>query len=64
MGSTLEFKTGFAHGRRQNALAEGASRSPAAKKRVAIIRNEYDDPKKKERDEKEWKRGQLGMVMD
>ena len=60
MGSTLAFKTGPAHGRRQKALAEGISRSPAAK-RVEIICNEYDDPikKKRERDEKERKRGQL-----
>ena len=32
MGSTLEFKTGCEHGRRQNALAEGIMRSPAAKR--------------------------------
>ncbi len=42
MGSTLAFRTGFAHGRRQKALAEGMSRSPAAK-RVTIIRNRYDN---------------------
>jgi hypothetical protein len=45
MGSTLAFRTGFAHGRRKNALAEGKSRSPAAK-RVEIICNRCDDPEK------------------
>lgn len=37
MGSTLAFRTGFAHGRRQNALAEGKSRSPAAKREAIIV---------------------------
>jgi hypothetical protein len=35
MGSTLEFKTGCEHGRRQNALAEGIVRRSPAAKRVA-----------------------------
>jgi hypothetical protein len=45
MGSTLAFRTGCEHGRRQNALAEGKSRSPAVK-RVTIIRDRCDDPEK------------------
>jgi hypothetical protein len=45
MGSTLALRIGFAHGKRQNALAEGKSRSPAAK-RVVIIRNRCDEPEK------------------
>lgn len=61
MGSTLEFKTGAAHGRRQNALAEGASRSPAAK-RVVIICN--DPEKKKGETKRRGREGKLGMVMD
>lgn len=63
MGSTLEFRTGFEHGRRQKALAGAISRSPAAK-RAAIICKKYDDPIKKDRERKGRKRGQLGMVMD
>jgi hypothetical protein len=45
MGSTLEFRTGFEHGRRKKALAGGISRSPAAK-RVAIICKKIRRPKK------------------
>jgi hypothetical protein len=46
MGSTLEFRTGFAHGIRQKALAGGISRSAAAK-RVAIICKTTTTQKKK-----------------
>ena len=46
MGSTLAFRTGCPHGRRKNALAEGKSRSPAAK-RVEIILNKMRRPRKK-----------------
>ena len=51
MGSTLAFRTGFEHGRRKNALAEGISRSPAAR-RVTIIRKRCDDPEKRKEREK------------
>jgi len=40
MGSTLAFRTGFAHGRRKNALAEEINRSPIAKRERVIIYNE------------------------
>ena len=51
MGSILLFTTGFAHGRRKNALAEGKSKSPAAK-RVEIICNRCDDPEKRKERQK------------
>jgi hypothetical protein len=51
MGSALAFRTGFEHGRRKNALAEGMSRSPATKM-VAIMRNRCDDPEKRKEREK------------
>jgi len=51
MGSTLAFRTGCPHGRRKNALAEGKSRSPAAK-RVTIILDRCDGPEKRERRDK------------
>jgi hypothetical protein len=57
MGSTLAFRTGFAHGRRKNALAEEINRSPTAKRETVIICN--DKKNKGMWDEKEWKRGQL-----
>ncbi|KAI0284870.1 hypothetical protein BC826DRAFT_132252 [Russula brevipes] len=53
MGSALASKTGFVHGRRQNAVVEGISRSPMAK-RVTIICTRYKREKRhKRRDEKE-----------
>ena len=51
MGSTLAFMMGFEHGRRKNALAEGMSKSPAVK-RVTIMRNRCDNPKKRKEGEK------------
>jgi hypothetical protein len=65
MGSTLAFRTGFAHGRRKNALAEGKSRSPAAK-RVTIILEQMRRPRKREKGEtkRSGSERQLGMVMD
>jgi hypothetical protein len=55
MGSTLEFRTGFAHGRRKKALAGGISRSPAAK-RVAIICKIRRPKKKRSREKGEEER--------
>jgi hypothetical protein len=63
MGSTLAFRTGLAHGRRKNALAEGMSKSHA-EKRVTIIRNKCDDAEKRNEREKGVEERQLGMVVD
>ena len=56
MGSTLEFRTGFAHGIRQKALAGGTSRSAAAKRVAIICKNTTTQKKKRSREKGEEER--------